>query len=306
MAQDGATPDIAENGARLWGTHPKQLAKPGNPGKTLAETDGNYHAGKHIHGKYNDTRIYQILRNEKKKGINSIRILSDITRRMEKGHWKKLLRMRWIMKITETPFLQSQILTLKDEFDQYTTMIRPTLEACKLQVTEWRLSLGKSLELIPFELIIPSILNTKFRAISKPTKSDLRSKNLMKYGLDATGKPILSIGRLDKDIDKFGEIVRFKCDDLILNCQIFPVDHKKDRLSSITKIIHQENIQYYITIKPPHNWSIRADLIKQDKIHRSTIMAATWHHQLDYDFIYNAVENLEKIVVGNHIHWSPL
>lgn len=209
------------------------------------------------------------------------------------------------MKIIENPFIQSQILILKDEFDEYTTMIRPTLEACKLQVTEWRLSLGKSLELIPFELIIPSILNTKFRAISKPTKSDLRSKNLMKYGLDATGKPILSIGRLDKDIEKFGEIVRFKCDNLILNCQIFPVDHKKDRLSSITKIIHQENILHYITINPPHNWSIRTDLIKQNKIHRSTIMATTWHNQLDYDFIYDTVENLEKIVIGNHIHWSP-
>lgn len=305
MAQGGATPDIAENGARLWGMQPTKLAQPDNPGKTLAETDGNYHAGKHIHGKYNDKQIYQILRNAKKKGINSIRILMRHHKTHGDRAMEKLLRMRWIMKIT-APFLQSQILTLKDEFDQYTTMVRPTLEACKLHVTEWRLSLGKSLELIPFELIIPSILNTKFRAISKPTKSDLRSKNLMKYGLDATGEPILSIGRLDKNIDKFGEIVRFKYDDLILNCQIFPIDHKKDRLSSITKIIHQENIQYYITINPPHNWSIRTDLIKQDKIHRSTIMAATWHHQLDYDFIYNTVENLEKIVVGNHIHWSPL
>lgn len=90
LAQDGATPDIAENGARLWGTHPKQLAQPGHPGKTLAETDGNYHAGKHIHGKHNDKLIYQILRNAKKKGINSIRILSDITRRMETGQWKKI------------------------------------------------------------------------------------------------------------------------------------------------------------------------------------------------------------------------
>jgi len=219
---------------------------------------------------------------------------------------KKLLRMRWKMKIIENSFLQSQISSLRNEFYQHTTTIQPSFEKCKLQATEWRLSLGKSLEIIPFELIIPSVLNTKFRTLYKPTKIDLKSKKLMKYGLDANEKPILSIGRLDEDIDTFGEIVRFKCDDLILNCQIFPIDHKKDRLTSITKIIDLENTIHYISINPPHNWSIRTDLIKQNKIHRSSIMATSWHNQLDYDFIYNTTGSLEKILIGNHVHWPAI
>lgn len=92
LTGDGANPDVSENGARLWGTHPNQAGQPGHPGVAAARNTGNYHAGTHIHGKFNDKLIYQILRNAKRKGINSLRILSEITKRMESGLWKKSFR----------------------------------------------------------------------------------------------------------------------------------------------------------------------------------------------------------------------
>lgn len=92
IAGDGADPDVAENGARLWGTHPNQVGQPEHPGVAAARNTGNYHAGTHIHGKFNDMLIYKILRNAKRKGINTLRILAQITKRMESSLWKKSFR----------------------------------------------------------------------------------------------------------------------------------------------------------------------------------------------------------------------
>ncbi|WP_338420986.1 RHS repeat-associated core domain-containing protein [Escherichia fergusonii] len=92
IAGDGADPDVAENGARLWGTHPNQVGQPEHPGVAAARNTENYHAGTHIHGKFNDMLIYKILRNAKRKGINTLRILAEITKRMESGLWKKSFR----------------------------------------------------------------------------------------------------------------------------------------------------------------------------------------------------------------------
>ncbi|MGE7692786.1 RHS repeat-associated core domain-containing protein [Lysinibacillus sp. NPDC094177] len=82
-------PDIAENGARLWGTHPNQKSQPGHPGAVKAREMGNYHGGTHIHGKKNDKLIYKILKNADKRGLDIKNVLSDITGRMESGSWKK-------------------------------------------------------------------------------------------------------------------------------------------------------------------------------------------------------------------------
>lgn len=89
MDKHGLNPDIAENGARLWGTHPNQKSQPGHPGAAKARQIGNYHGGTHIHGKKNDQLIYKILKNADKRGLDIKNVLSDITGRMESGSWKK-------------------------------------------------------------------------------------------------------------------------------------------------------------------------------------------------------------------------
>lgn len=88
----GLHPDVAENGARLWGTHPNQVTQPGHPGRVTARSTGNYHAGTHIHGKENDKLIYKILRAAERKGANISRVLSGITGKMESGAWKKTFK----------------------------------------------------------------------------------------------------------------------------------------------------------------------------------------------------------------------
>ncbi|HBL4689844.1 AHH domain-containing protein [Citrobacter sedlakii] len=89
LDRSGLHPDVAENGARLWGTHPNQVAQPGHPGRITARNTGNYHAGTHIHGKDNDRLIYKILRSAERKGASISNVLSEITGRMESGQWKK-------------------------------------------------------------------------------------------------------------------------------------------------------------------------------------------------------------------------
>lgn len=91
LARNGLHPDVAANGARLWGTSPTQRALPNHPGKAAAIAQGNYHAGPHIHSEANDKLIYRILRNAEKKGLNVENVLGDIGRRMESGNWKKTI-----------------------------------------------------------------------------------------------------------------------------------------------------------------------------------------------------------------------
>ena len=92
LTRNGLNPDIAANGARLWGTHPNQTALPNHPGRQAARTTGNYHAGKHVHSSANDKYIYKILRNAENKGLNIENVLSDIGKRMENGSWKKTVK----------------------------------------------------------------------------------------------------------------------------------------------------------------------------------------------------------------------
>ncbi|NII29532.1 hypothetical protein HB364_30915 [Pseudoflavitalea sp. X16] len=88
LSRHGLHPDIAANGARLWGTHPGQISMPNHPGRATARATGNYHAGRHIHNPANDKLIHRILSNAEKRGINPERILEDIGKRMESGQWK--------------------------------------------------------------------------------------------------------------------------------------------------------------------------------------------------------------------------
>ena len=91
LDRNGLHPNIAANGARLWGTHPKQVTLPNHPGKVSAMNMGNYHAGAHIHSPSNDKLIYRILRNAEKKGLDIESVLKDIGRRMENGSWQRTI-----------------------------------------------------------------------------------------------------------------------------------------------------------------------------------------------------------------------
>ncbi|WP_172837763.1 RHS repeat-associated core domain-containing protein [Stenotrophomonas nitritireducens] len=90
LIRNGLDVEIAENGARLWGTAGSQVAQSGHPGRAAARSAGTYHAGKHIHSPINDKMIYRMLRTaEKRGGADAIKAtLSELGRRQESGSWK--------------------------------------------------------------------------------------------------------------------------------------------------------------------------------------------------------------------------
>lgn len=200
--------------------------------------------------------------------------------------------------------LKKQISELSEEFILRKSHLKFAFEECKQKVTKWQSSLGESLELTPFENLIPNISNKQSRTLTNPTQAQLKSKRLMKYGFDKNDAPIISIGRPHEDTNKFGELIRLKSDNLILSCQIFTNSHIEDRLLSITKITNNNNSTHYLTVSPPYNWSSRTDLTCQNKIYKSSIMATSWHTQITYNFIYSEAGELEKILIGDHLHWS--
>ncbi|WP_196480426.1 hypothetical protein [Xanthomonas translucens] len=91
LARNGLDVEMAENGARLWGTASSQVAQPGHSGRRAARAGGNYHAGSHIHSPENDKLLYKILRSaEARGGADSIRrVLNNLNQRYESGSWKK-------------------------------------------------------------------------------------------------------------------------------------------------------------------------------------------------------------------------
>ena len=94
LERNGLNTEIAENGARLWGTAGSQVASGAHPGRVSARGKGNYHAGSHIHSLENDKIIYKILRSaESRGGAKGIRAaLGDIGTRMESGNWKRVFK----------------------------------------------------------------------------------------------------------------------------------------------------------------------------------------------------------------------
>lgn len=94
LARNGLSPEIAENGARLWGTASSQVGVTAHPGRVQARGLGNYHAGPHIHSPMNDQLIYRILRRaEQRGGADGVRsALAEIGRRMESGNWQRAFK----------------------------------------------------------------------------------------------------------------------------------------------------------------------------------------------------------------------
>jgi len=201
-------------------------------------------------------------------------------------------------------FLKQHLDLLKDEFHPFATRMESALSTCREQVVGWNYSLGDTLELVPHESLIPSISQAKGRVLAKLTRQALNSTRLIKYGLDDTRVPILEIKPLDKDVERFGELMRFISNDLIVCCQIFNSGLHPNRLKSLTRVIRQGNSIHYVSVNPPHHWSIRSDLLCGSRISTSSFMATSWHRPLDYDFVYDSTDRLDAILIGEHTHWS--
>jgi hypothetical protein len=208
------------------------------------------------------------------------------------------------MTIVESEFLKKQLASLRGEFHPFVATMESALSACREKVVDWNYSLGATLELVPHENLIPSILETKGRVLRHVTRQALNSKRLIKCGLDGNGVPILTIRRLDKDIERFGELVRFISSDLIVGCQIFSNERHRNRLTSLTRVIRKGDAVHYVSVNPPHHWTVRSDLLFGSRISTSSIMATSWHRQMDYDFVYDSADRLDAILIGHHTHWS--
>jgi hypothetical protein len=208
------------------------------------------------------------------------------------------------MTIVESEFLKKQLASLRGEFHPFVAAMESALSACREKVVDWNYSLGATLELVPHENLIPSILERKGRVLRTLTRQALNSKRLIKCGLDGSGVPILEIRRLDKDIERFGELVRFISSDLIVGCQMFSSERHRNRLTSLTRVIRQADAVHYVSVNPPHHWVVRSDLLFGSRISTSSIMATSWHRQLDYDFVYDPEDRLDAILIGHHRHWS--
>ncbi|SNT83731.1 hypothetical protein [Stenotrophomonas sp. CC120222-04] len=201
-------------------------------------------------------------------------------------------------------FLKQHLDSLREEFHPFAATMESALSTCREQVVGWNYSLGDTLDLVPHERLIPSIPEAKGRVLAKLTRQGLNSRRLIKYGFDDTGAPILEIRRLDKDIERFGELVRFVSRDLIVCSQIFNSGLHPNRLKSLTRVIRQGNSIHYVSVNPPHHWAVRSDLLCGSRISTSSFMATSWHRPLDYDFVYDSADRLDAILIGDHTHWS--
>jgi len=213
-------------------------------------------------------------------------------------------RSEYRMSVVESELLKKQLASLRGEFHPFVAAMESALSACREKVVDWNYSLGATLELVPYENLIPNILETKGRLLRNLTRQALNSKRFIKCGLDGNGVPILEIRRLDTEVERFGELVRFISGDMIVSCHLFDNETHRNRLTSLTRVIRQSNAVHYVSVNPPHHWAVRSDLLSGGRISQSSIMATSWYKQLDYDFVYSSSGRLDAILIGDHTHWS--
>ncbi|AWT12966.1 hypothetical protein DM611_00995 [Stenotrophomonas maltophilia] len=208
------------------------------------------------------------------------------------------------MLIVESEFLNGHLAALREEFHSFAAAMESALSACRDKVVDWKYSVGEALELVPCEHLVPSVLETKGRVLREPTRKELNSKRLVKHGLDGGGLPIIEIRRLDADVERYGELVRFISGDMIVSCHLFDNEKHRNRLMSLTRVIRQSDAVHYVSANPPHQWAVRSDQLLGSRISRSSIMATSWYKQMDYDFVYGTTGRLDAILIGDHTHWS--
>lgn len=210
------------------------------------------------------------------------------------------------MNIIDNESVKKERDKLYSKFILYSGEILATYEKCRAKVNTWEYSLGISKDIIPFESLIPSVRTGKYKILRKLTKANSESKNLVTYGLDDTGSIILSSRKFDKDIEKYGENVRIIDGGIILNCRIYKSSPDKNRLSALCHTYKKDDLIYYVSITPPHDWFVRIDKIANNRIISSSMFATSWFKQMDCDFIYDDMGELSQIMIGDFTHWQRI
>ncbi|MDX5631106.1 MULTISPECIES: hypothetical protein [unclassified Brenneria] len=221
---------------------------------------------------------------------------------------KNIQSMWWKMNIIDNDFLKEKRSELHSKFSIFSDAFLSEYKASEKKVCMWEYSLGISRDVIPYERLVPSIIQTNGKILKKPTKSNFESKNLVSYGLDDNGNVILSKKKYDKDVEKYGENIRIvegkDGRTFILNGRIYISSPEKNKLLSLCYSYEEEGSVYYISITPPNDWFVRVDSVSDGKIKKSSMFATSWFKQIDYDFIYDNSDYLSKIMIGDVVHWE--
>ena len=208
------------------------------------------------------------------------------------------------MNIIENDTIKDELIRMKDNFSFYKENLLHVYELCKSNVSSWEYSLGINRDMIPFENIIPSISGLKGKNLSKLTKSNIESKNLVSYGVDKNGKVVFLKRKFHKDVEKYGENIRIVVDDFILNIHAYESQPEKNKLLSICHVYEKDGFNYYVFITPPHDWFVRIDNIDDNVITHSYMFSNNWFKQIDFDLLYNDSGMLSKIMIGDFLHWK--
>lgn len=212
------------------------------------------------------------------------------------------------MNIIHSDSLKIERESLYSKFIDYAKDFLSVYENGKAKVCTWEYSLGITKDMISYERLIPSIAERSGKDLKRLTKSNLESKNLVLYGLDCSESVIFLKKKYDKEIEKYGENVRFVDGGIngkfILNARIYESDIEKSKLLSVCHLYKEGDFFYYVSITPENNWSIRVDKMINGKIERASFFATSWSKQIDYDFIYDNEGGLLQIMIGSIIHWK--
>lgn len=199
---------------------------------------------------------------------------------------------------------------LNNAFQSHAMELLPVWENCKHKVSEWEYSLGITRDLIPYERLVPSINAKEGKVLKKPTATNMLSKQLVSAGFDECGDLIILKKKYDKDIETYGENIRFLTtfdgEQFLYNARIYESNPANNKLMSVCQIYQKDNFVFYLSVTPPRDWFIRVDEIKEGKVGRSSLFATSWVKQIDYDYIYNAEGELSKIMIGDVVHWKNM
>jgi len=204
------------------------------------------------------------------------------------------------------------VLERKDDlskiFRNFADNVLPLYEGCQEKVVEWEYSLGIIKDIIPNERLVPSVNDKAGKLLKKVTDANRLSKQLVSTGFNSHGQLIIMKKKYDKDIEKYGENIRFihASDDgnFLLNARIYAARPENNKLMSVCHIYQEDNFIFYLSVTPPRDWSVRVDEIADGKIKRSSMFATSWVKQIDYDYIYNADGELSRVMIGDVVHWE--
>lgn len=211
------------------------------------------------------------------------------------------------MNIIENQEIEAQRKELSSTFKLYAQRVQQNYASIKNKVIRWEYSLGPTHDLLPYERLIPNIIKDGKR-LAALSKAASESKNLFSYGFDENGKLILSISRLDKNIEKFGETARYFDNvdgkKILVNAHIYEGNPDESRVISICLIYRENDLKYYLSVTPPRDWYVRVDKIQDNRTIKAFTFATSWHKQLNYDLHYVSNANVSKITINDHLHWS--